>query len=294
MSSSTIPAGAQSIRTTTEPRVWLVTGCSSGLGRGLAERAIAAGDRVVATARSVESLQPLLRLSADSLVVTALDVTKPDQVRAAVAEAHAAWGRIDVVVNNAGYGLIGAVEECSDEQLARNLDTNLMGPIRVIRAVLPILRRQGSGHLIQISAAAAISNYAGFGIYGASKSGLEGISEALRAELAPLGIRVTIVQPGPFRTDFISRSMERAATVIPEYGATSGRFAQFLERMSGRQPGDPDRAAAAIVDMVHQGKAPLRMALGRYAVEKIRKWVQTRDAEALEWSATAASADFPP
>ena len=249
---------------------------------------------MVATARSVESLQPLLRLSADSLVVTALDVTKPDQVRAAVADAHAAGGRIAVVVNNAGYGLIGAVEECSDEQLARNLDTNLMGPIRVIRAVLPILRRQGSGHLIQISAAAAISNYAGFGIYGASKSGLEGISEALRAELAPLGIRVTIVQPGPFRTDFISRSMERAATVIPEYGATSGRFAQFLERMSGRQPGDPDRAAAAIVDMVHQGKAPLRMALGRYAVEKIRKWVQTRDAEALEWSATAASADFPP
>jgi NAD(P)-dependent dehydrogenase (short-subunit alcohol dehydrogenase family) len=272
----------------------MITGCSSGLGRSLVERALAAGDRVVATARSMESLQPLLRLSADSLVVTALDVTKPDQVRAAVAEAHAAWGRIDVVVNNAGYGLIGAVEECSDEQLARNLDTNLMGPIRVIRAVLPMLRRQGSGHLIQISAAAAISNYAGFGIYGASKCGLEGISEALRAELAPLGIRVTIVQPGPFRTDFISRSMERAATVIPEYASTSGRFAQFLERMSGRQPGDPDRAAAAIVDMVHQGKAPLRLALGRYAVEKIRKWVQTRDAEALEWSATAASADFPP
>lgn len=248
----------------------------------------------MATARSIESLQPLLRLSADSIATIALDVTRPEQVRSAVAEAHAVWGRIDVVVNNAGYGLIGAVEECSEEQMARNLDTNLMGPIRVIRAVLPILRQQGSGHLIQISAAAAISNYAGFGIYGASKCGLEGVSEALRAELSPFGIRVTIVEPGPFRTDFISRSMERAASVIPEYATTSGRFAQFLERMSGRQPGDPDRAAAVIVDMVHQGKAPLRLALGRYAVEKIRKMVQTRDAEALEWSATAASADFPP
>ena len=168
-----------------------------------------------------------------------------------------------------------------------------MGPIRVIRAVLPFLRQQRSGHLIQISAAAAISNYAGFGIYGAAKCGLEGVSEALRAELAPLGIRVTIVQPGPFRTDFISRSLERAATVLPEYAATSGKFAQFLQRISGKQPGDPDRAASVIVEMVRQGKAPLRLPLGKYAVEKVRKLVESRSAEILEWSKSGESADFP-
>ncbi len=276
-----------------QPRVWLITGCSSGLGRCLVEKAVAAGDRVIATARQVDRIADLATLAPDSVVTLALDVTKPAQVAAAVTQAHAAWGRLDVVVNNAGYGLIGAVEECSEEQIARNLDTNLMGPIRVIRAVLPILRQQRSGHLIQISAAAAISNYAGFGIYGAAKCGLEGVSEALRAELAPLGIRVTIVQPGPFRTEFISQSLEPAATTLPEYAATSGWFAQFLQRISGKQPGDPDRAASVIVEMVRQGKAPLRLPLGKYAVDKVRKSIESQSAEILEWSETGLTADFP-
>ncbi len=278
---------------TRQPRVWFITGCSSGFGRSLAEKALASGDRVVATARQVHRISDLATRAPDSVVTLPLDVTQPAQVAQAVTQAHAAWGRLDVVVNNAGYGLIGAVEECSEEQIARNLDTNLMGPIRVIRAVLPILRQQRSGHLIQISAAAAISNYAGFGIYGAAKCGLEGVSEALRAELAPFGIRVTIVQPGPFRTEFISRSLERAAIALPEYAATSGKFAQFLQRISGKQPGDPDRAASVIVEMVHQGKAPQRLALGRYAVEKVRKRIEFQSAENLEWSTTGASADFP-
>lgn len=293
VSGSPIASPSAGVSSPAEPRVWLITGCSSGFGRSLAEKAIAAGDRVVATARNVDALVPLLRLSPDSVALVALDVTKPDQVRSAVAEAHAIWGRFDVVVNNAGYGLIGAVEECSDAQIERNLETNLLGPIRLIRAVLPHLRAQRSGHLIQISAAAAISNYAGFGIYGAAKCGVEGLSESLRAELAPLGIRVTLVQPGPFRTDFISRSLDRAEQRISDYDATSGKFQQFLSRISGKQPGDPDRAAEIIVQMVHRGKAPMRLALGKYAVDKVRKVLRSREAELTEWESAAAGADFP-
>jgi short-subunit dehydrogenase len=253
----------------------------------------ASGDALIATARNVESITDLALSHPDLVLVLPLDVTRPDQVRSVMAEAHERWGRIDVVVNNAGYGLIGAVEECSEEQIERNIATNLLGPIHVIRAALPFLRSRRSGHLINISAAAAISNYPGFGIYGAAKCGLEGLSEALRAELAPLGIQVTLVQPGPFRTDFISRSLERATASLPDYQSTSGRFLQMLQRINGKQAGDPDRAASIIVDMVHRGQAPLRLPLGKYAVEKIRKLVRSRESDLTDWEVTAVSADYP-
>ena len=274
-------------------RVWFVTGCSSGLGRALAERIIAEGDLLIATARRPESLAPLEKLAPDSVRVFALDVADPDAVRRVVAEAHAVWGRLDVIVNNAGYGLLGALEECADDQIMRNFATNLLGPIHVMRAALPLLRARRSGHIINLSAAAAIANYAGFGVYGGAKCGLEGVSEAVRAEVAPLGIKVTLVQPGPFRTDFIARSLERAANPVADYQATSGKFAELLSRVDGRQPGDPRRAAAAIVRMVQEGRAPQRLVLGRYAIEKVRKQLRMRAAEVNEWEAAGLATDFP-
>jgi NAD(P)-dependent dehydrogenase (short-subunit alcohol dehydrogenase family) len=200
-----------------QPPVWLITGCSRGLGRALATHVLARGHRLVATTRTPTQLDDLVAQHPETCRALALDVTKPSQVKAAVAQAAEAFGRIDVVVNNAGCGLVGALEELSDDQITRNFDTNFFGALEVIRAALPILRPQRSGQIVNISAAAAISNYAGFSIYGAAKWALEGVSESLSTELMPLGIKVIIVQPGPFRTDFIGRSLERAGNHIADY-----------------------------------------------------------------------------
>lgn len=218
----------------------------------------------------------------------ALDITDADQVREVISVA----GELDVIVNNAGYGLIGAVEECSDEQIRRNVETNFFGPLQVIRAALPMLRERRSGHIVNISAAAAISNYAGFGIYGGAKAALELMSESLRLELAPLGIKVSLVQPGPFRTEFIARGLEKAAASIDDYQASSGKFERFLESMNGKQPGDPAKAAAAIVKMVLNGEAPLRLPLGKYVVKKFRDKAAALTREAEKWEAVAAGTEF--
>lgn len=273
-------------------RIWFITGCSSGFGRELAEQVLLTGDRLIATVRKADALDDLRSVYAETLRVVTLDVTDAAQVQEVVAAAAGEWGRLDVVVNNAGYGLLGAVEECSDAQIQRCLDTNLMGPLHVMRAVLPILRAQKSGHLINMSAAATLSNYAGFGIYGGAKAALESISEAVRAEVAPLGIKVTLVVPGPFRTDFISRSLVKADGKITDYEKTCGQFAGFLERINGKQPGDPAKAAAAIVKMIHDGKAPLRLPLGKYVTEKIRKRNANSERELTEWEAIAVATDY--
>ncbi len=273
-------------------RIWFITGCSSGFGRELAEQVLLTGDRLIATVRKADALDDLRSVYAETLRVVTLDVTDAAQVQEVVAAAAGEWGRLDVVVNNAGYGLLGAVEECSDAQIQRCLDTNLMGPLHVMRAVLPILRAQKSGHLINMSAAATLSNYAGFGIYGGAKAALESISEAVRAEVAPLGIKVTLVVPGPFRTDFISRSLVKAEGKITDYEKTCGQFAGFLERINGKQPGDPAKAAAAIVKMIHDGKAPLRLPLGKYVTEKIRKRNANSERELTEWEAIAVATDY--
>lgn len=266
---------------------WLITGCSSGFGRAIAEAALAAGQRVIATARDVRSIADLER--AGSCEVMALDITDAENVR----EVIAAAGALDVIVNNAGYGLIGAVEECSDEQIRRSVETNFFGPLNVIRAALPMLRAQKSGHIVNISAAAAISNYPGFGIYGGAKAALEMMSESLRLELAPLGIQVTLVQPGPFRTDFIARGLEKAAGEIADYAGSARKFATFLETVNGKQPGDPVRAAEAIVKMVLDGQAPLRLPLGKYVVKKMRDKAAALTREVEQWGEVAVNTDFP-
>ncbi|WP_415910930.1 SDR family NAD(P)-dependent oxidoreductase [Oleiharenicola sp. Vm1] len=217
----------------TNMKRWLITGSSSGLGRALAEAALQAGHEVVATARNPAALEPLAR--SERCQVAALDVTDPASVRAALAQA----GAVDVLVNNAGCGLVGALEECAESEIRSVFETNFFGPLALIRALLPALRARRRGHLINVSAAAAIANYPGFGAYGAAKAALEAASESLRQELRPLGIHVTIVEPGPFRTDFVRRNVAPATARIDDYDGTAGNFARLIRATDGRQPGDP-------------------------------------------------------
>jgi NAD(P)-dependent dehydrogenase (short-subunit alcohol dehydrogenase family) len=277
---------------TNTTKVWLITGSSTGFGRSLAEAALKHGNRLIATARKPEQLQALVDQYPEQVKALPLDVTNLDQVKATVDTAQQAFGRIDVLVNNAGYGLIGALEEVSEEQIQRNFDTNLFGAIHMMRAVLPMMRQQGSGHIVNMSAIAGFTNELGFSIYGGAKFALEGVSEALYGEVAPLGINVTIVEPGPFRTDFIGRSLDRAATSMEAYQPTVGKFLQFLNTIEGKQPGDPDKAAQVLIQVVNSEKPPLRLVLGKYAYSKFRQKIASLTQELNDWEAIAANTDF--
>ncbi len=274
------------------PRVWLITGSSSGLGRSLAEAVLAQGDTAVVTARSVARVKDLEQQYPGKALALPLDVTHPEQVAAAVQAALASFFRIDVLANNAGYGVLGALEELSPAQMSRNLETNLMGPISTMRAVLPVMRQQRSGHIVNISAIAAFGNEMGFSIYGGAKAALEAVSESVASEVRPLGIRVTIVAPGPFRTDFIGRSIENASGQIDDYRGTSGKFASFLQKLDGRQPGDPAKAAQAIIRIVESAKPPFRFVLGAYAFDKMRKKLKSIGAEIDAWENVGLNTDY--
>lgn len=273
-------------------KVWLITGSSTGFGRSLTEAVLQHGDRVLATARKPEQLDDLVQQYPNTAKAIRLDVTNPQDVNDAVNAAIATFGRIDVLVNNAGYGLIGALEEVSDEQIQRNFDTNLFGAIHMMRAVLPIMRQQGSGHIVNMSAIAGFTNELGFSIYGGAKFALEGVSEAVRGEVAPFGIKVTIVEPGPFRTDFIGRSLDRAARPIDEYQPTVGKFLQFLNTIEGKQPGDPVKAANAMIQVVESENPPLRLVLGHYAYSKFRQKIESLTQELDTWETLAINTDF--
>lgn len=277
--------------TVADSRVWLITGSSSGLGRVLAEQVLEKGDTLVATARNPQQIDTLAA-NHDRALALQLDVTSPEQVNAAVEQAIAKFDRIDVLVNNAGYGLIGALEEVSDDQIRRNFETNLFGAIYMMRAVLPRMRRQSSGHIINMSAIAGFSNELGFSIYGGAKFALEGVSEAVQGEVAPFGVQVTIVEPGPFRTDFIGRSLDRAASPMEEYRPTVGKFLEFLNSIEGKQPGDPVKAAQAIIQIVEAKNPPLRLALGQYAYSKFRKKIASLTEELDAWEAISINTDF--
>ena len=266
-----------------EDKVWLITGCSSGFGRALAERVLETGATVAATARTITALDDLKAQYPDNCLSLQLDVADGQQCEEVVRAVIAETKRLDVLVNNAGYGLIGPLEESSDEQVQRNFSTIVFGAIHLMRAALPTFRAQRSGRIINISAAAAIANYAGFSIYGGAKYALEGISEALAAEVKPLGIKVSLVQPGPFRTDFISRSMEKTASTIGDYAGTVGKFAAFLQKMEGQQPGDPVKAASAILRLSEMENPPLRVALGKYAMDKVERVLKARQ---RDWEAS--------
>jgi len=259
----------------------------------LAEEALGRGDRVVLAAHNAGDIAGLASANPGRALAVALDVTDTGQTRASVDRALAEFGRIDVLVNNAGIGLLGALEEATDDQIRRNIETNLIGPLNVIRAALPTLRAQQSGRIINMSAIAAFSNEVGFAVYGGAKAALEAASESLRGELAPFGIKVTVVVPGPFRTDFIARSLDRSPP-RPEYEGTVGKFAGLLARIDGKQAGDPFRAAEAIIRIADEPDPPFRLVLGRYALDKFRKKLKTLGAELDRWEAAGRDTDYPP
>jgi NAD(P)-dependent dehydrogenase (short-subunit alcohol dehydrogenase family) len=274
-------------------RVWLITGASSGLGRALAEAVLDAGHRVVATARDPESVTDLERRHPGQALAARLDVTRPDDARTALASATEAFGRVDVVVNNAGYGLFGALEELDDEQLRRQFETNVFGPVNVIRAALPELRRQGSGHIVQISSLEGVAPIlAGETAYAATKFAAEGLCEALAMEVRHLGIRVTIVEPGPVRTDFAAGAVAEPSR-IDDYDASVGEALRLFEQLAGNQPNDPARVAAAVVEAIEADEPPLRLVLGTEAVDAVRAKLDGQRGELDAWERVARSTAVP-
>jgi NAD(P)-dependent dehydrogenase (short-subunit alcohol dehydrogenase family) len=272
-------------------RVWFVTGTSSGLGRALVEAVVDHGDSIVATARDPNALVDLVSLAPDRVAALQLDVNDARVIQAAVARAHARFGRIDVLVNNAGYGLLGAFEEVSEEDLRSQLDTNLFGAMAVTRAVLPLMRHRRRGHIVQMSSLNGVVPGSGGSAYVGAKFALEGMSEALAAEVAHLGIRVTIVEPGPFRTDFSGRSL-RWGDPIDDYASLIAPARQSFEASHGSQPGDPYKAGKAIIQAVEQEDSPLRLPLGAHAFRSIRDYLSARLEQLDAAEAIAADTAF--
>lgn len=273
-------------------KVWLITGSSTGLGRALAQAVLERGYHLVATARQPEQLKELSDRYPDRVTTIALDVTNAQSIQQAVEAALNAYNRIDVLVNNAGYGTVGAIEEVNDEDIRRQFDTNLFGAINVIRAVLPTLREQRSGHILNISSANGISAFAGVGIYSATKFALEAISEALAQEVKPLGIKVTIIEPGSSRTNFSSRALSTLSHQINDYAQTSGKIVQRLQERDGKQPNDPAKAAAAMLQVVESDNPPLRLALGEDSVNLITQKLESMKAELEAWKDVSMNTAF--
>jgi NAD(P)-dependent dehydrogenase (short-subunit alcohol dehydrogenase family) len=259
-------------------RVWFITGASKGLGRALAEAVLDAGERVLATARDVDAIAGLSQRHPHRAAVSALDVTDPDQPREAVARARDEFGRIDVLVNNAGYGLLGALEELAPEDLRSQFETNVFGVVNVTRAMLPHFRERRSGHIVQISSLSGVVPNPGEAAYAGTKFAVEGMSESLAQEVAHLGIRVTIVEPGPVRTDFAGRSLKRADP-IDDYADSVGQVRELLAQLDGSQPNDPARVAQAIIRATDQDEPPLHLPLGEQAFAGIRERLSERAQE---------------
>jgi NAD(P)-dependent dehydrogenase (short-subunit alcohol dehydrogenase family) len=276
-------------------RNWLITGVSSGIGRSLAEAALAEGHVVVGTVRKPEQIGEFEKLSPGRAMPVMLDVTKPDSIVAGVeAVAKMLGGHIDVLVNNAGWGLVGAVEETSVDEAHDVFEANFFGQFNVTRAVLPIMRAQGSGHILVASAIGGFTGLAGLGVYSAAKAAVDVMNEALAQEVAPFGIRVTVLTLGIFRTNFASSSLKQTMTVMTEYAETpAGRFRGFIGGLSGKQPNDPTRAAQAILKAVAAENPPMHLALGGDALGVMRKKIASLQHDISAWEATSASVAFP-
>lgn len=273
-------------------RTWFVTGASRGFGALIAERALQNGDAVVATARNPTDVRVRLG-DHPNLLAVPLDVTHEEQAHQAVADAIKRFGRIDVLVNNAGFGLLGAVEEASAAEVERVFGTNVFGLLAVTRAVLPHMRRQRSGHVLNVSSIGGYQAYQGWGVYGATKFAVEGISEALAQEVAALGIRVTVVEPGFFRTDFLDQhSLVKTALEIDDYEGSVGAVRRFAESANHAQPGDPSKLAEAILALVNAPTPPLRLPLGSDTVARIEAKNAFVGSELAAWRELALSTDF--
>ncbi len=272
-------------------KTWLITGASRGFGAEIAKAVLAAGDAVIATARNQTALQ-LLGASKDLLAVS-MDVTQETQVQEAVAAGLDKFGQIDVLVNNAGFGLLGAIEESTLEEVESLYRTNVFGVLNVIRAVLPSMRQHRSGHIINLSSIGGYRASAGWGIYNSTKFAVEGITEALHHELAPLGIHVTVVEPGYFRTDFLDHtSLRKTATQISDYAETVGKIRAFAAERNHQQPGDPTKLAQAILQLAAANKPPLRLPLGTDTLQAIAQKNAYVEQETATWRALAESTNY--
>jgi NADP-dependent 3-hydroxy acid dehydrogenase YdfG len=274
-------------------RTWFITGASTGFGRVLAEEVLKAGGKVVATARNLDKVKDFEAKYPQTAKALALDVTDAGQVDSVVTQAIAKFGRVDVLVNNAGYGVAGAIEEVSEAEYMPMFESNVFGLLRVTRAFLPHLRKQRSGHILNLSSIGGVVASPGMGYYNATKFAVEGLSEALAAEVAPLGIRVTIVEPGPFRTDFLGRSGVVAKTRIADYDATAGNMRKYFAENDGKQKGDPVRAVHAMIQVVESPNPPLRLLLGASALQRLRSKLANWEKEIAEWEQVTTGADFP-
>jgi NAD(P)-dependent dehydrogenase (short-subunit alcohol dehydrogenase family) len=273
-------------------RVWLITGCSTGFGEALAQEVLQAGERAVVTARKLEAVQHFAEEFPRRAMPFALDVTQPAMVERCVAQALERAGRIDVLVNNAGYGVVGAVEEVSDAEARQIFETNVMGLLHVTRAVLPHMRERHSGHIVNVSSMTGLFAPPGFGFYSGSKFAVEGLSEALATEVKPLGIKVTLVEPGPFRTNFRG-GLVIAKRVLGDYEQTVGPVRKTMAQPGGTQPGDPRLAARLIVQVVNSAHPPLRLPLGEIAINNIRNKLAAVEKDIKEWEEVARATSFP-
>jgi NAD(P)-dependent dehydrogenase (short-subunit alcohol dehydrogenase family) len=273
--------------------VWFVTGASKGFGAQIVREALSRGQQAVATARNPQAVHDAFPNAGDALLVVPLDVADQAQARAAVDAAVERFGRIDVLVNNAGRGLLGAVEEADDAEVRAIFETNVFGLLAVTRAVLPIMRRQRSGRIFNFSSVGGIAVGEGWGVYGGTKYAVEGLSEAMRRELAPLGVQVTIVEPGVFRTDFLDgSSLHAAKAVLDDYVPTVGSVRNWATATNHQQMGDPVKAAKVIVDVAEAAEQPMRLQLGADCVARVEERLADIHAELNAWRDVAVSTAF--
>ncbi len=273
--------------------IWFITGCSTGFGREIARVILERGGRAVVTARDAARVQDLADAFPEHALALALDVTQPAQVAEAVRATEAKFGAIDVLVNNAGYGYMAAIEEGDDEDVRAQFEANVFGLIAMTKAVLPGMRARGRGHIVNLSSQGGLVGFPGVGYYNASKFAVEGLSEALAGEIKPLGLGVTIVEPGPFRTDWAGRSLKMPKQDIEAYAETAGKRRRQINGYSGSQQGDPVRAAHAIVAAVESPEPPLHLLLGKMAVDIVRAKLAAFGAEIDKWESASLGADFP-
>lgn len=273
-------------------KTWLITGCSSGLGRAFAEEVLAYGYNAVVTSRNPKDIQDIVTDYPETALGLALDVTDKDQITNAVKQAEQKFGGIDVLLNNAGYGFRGAVEEANEQEMHNLFDTNFFGTVHMIQAVLPVMREQRSGTIFNVSSIAGRFSNPASGYYSATKYAIEGMSDALLKEVSPLGIKVIVVEPGAFRTDFAGRSLTGAKKEISDYDETAGKRRKENDETHGTQPGDPKKAAQAIIKIEKEKQPPFRFLMGSDAIEIIQKELETQIKELEDWKKISLTTDF--
>jgi NAD(P)-dependent dehydrogenase (short-subunit alcohol dehydrogenase family) len=274
-------------------KVWFITGCSTGFGRNLAKEVLLKGYKAVVTSRKKEDVLDITEIYPEAALALKLDVTKPEEIAEAVSAAVNHFGTIDVLVNNAGIGYFGAIEEGEEAEVRRMFEINVFGLAHVTNAVLPIMRKQKSGHILNVASISGLVSFPGVGFYNATKYAVDGLSESLAKEVAHLGIKVTIICPSGFRTDWAGRSAKNSSIVIDDYEASAHQNKNAIRGYSGNQPGDPERAAKAIIKAVESEKPPLRLLLGVAALKNARLKLEQLKTDFDAWEETTVGADFP-